>query len=308
MRPALSRGGRKTCFGVIPIAFRLQTRNDTPMQLDSIHAARDAIRARVDVRPDIAITLGSGLGPLADAFDGVAIPYADIPHFPVSTAPGHDGQLLVGRLFGRKCVLMRGRVHMYEGYSPQEVTFPIRVMQALGAHTAVLTNAAGGMGAGQQVGDLVAIEDHLSLATAAGFDPLRGPDDPALGERFVSLNKAYDPGLITLAQSIAPQIRRGVYAHCVGPSFEPPALIRLLQGAGCTLVGMSTVPEVIVARQVGMRVFALSAVTNICVNTVQDSHITNAAEVFDAAKIIGPKLARFMEAFLPALPKDARDA
>ncbi|MEL6641039.1 MAG: purine-nucleoside phosphorylase [Pseudomonadota bacterium] len=278
------------------------------MTTPHVQDAVDAIRAQTDVVPDIAIALGSGLGPLADAFDGVAIPYTDIPHVPRSTAPGHDGQLLLGTLFGRRCVLMRGRVHMYEGYSPQEVTFPVRVMRALGAHTAVLTNAAGGMGPGQQVGDLVAIEDHLSLATAAGFDPLRGPNDPADGARFVSLNKAYDPGLITLAQSIAPQITRGVYAHCVGPSFEPPALIRLLQGAGCTLVGMSTVPEVIVARQMGMRVFALSAVTNICVNKVDHSHITNAAEVFDAAKIITPKLARFMEAFLPALPKARQDA
>lgn len=278
------------------------------MLIPEIHEATEAIRAKTDVVPDIAITLGSGLGPLADAFDGIAIPYSLIPHFPISTAPGHDGQLLIGKLFGRSCVLMRGRVHMYEGYSAQEVTFPIRVMQALGAHAAVLTNAAGGMGSGQQVGDLVAIEDHLSLATAAGFDPLRGPDDPDLGDRFVSLNKAYDPGLITLAQSIAPQITRGVYAHCVGPSFEPPALIRLLQGAGCTLVGMSTVPEVIVARQVGMRVFALSAVTNICVNKVKARHVTNAAEVFDAAKVITPKLGRFMEAFLPALPKDAPHA
>lgn len=278
------------------------------MLIPEIHEAAETIRAATSITPDIAITLGSGLGPLADAFEGVAIPYPQIPHFPLATAPGHDGHLLVGTLYGRNCVMMRGRVHMYEGYSPQEVTFPIRVMQALGAHTAVLTNAAGGMGPGQQVGDLVAIEDHLSLATAAGFDPLRGPADPALGERFVSLNKAYDPGLITLAQSIAPQIRRGVYAHCVGPSFEPPALIRLLKGAGCTLVGMSTVPEVIVARQMGMRVFALSAVTNICVDQVDHSHITNADEVFDAAKIITPKLARFMEAFLPALPKGAPDA
>ncbi len=272
------------------------------MQSSEHQEAVKYVRQLSDLIPDVAVILGSGLGPLANDFQGVEIPYPEIPHFPVSTAPGHTGKLLIGSLFGRSCVIMHGRVHMYEGYTPQEVTFPILVMQALGAHTALLTNAAGGMGQGQQVGDLVAIEDHLSLATAVGFDPLRGPTD---GDRFVSLNKAYDPGLITLAQSIAPQITRGVYAHCVGPSFEPPALIRLLQNAGCTLVGMSTVPEVIVARQLGMRVFALSAVTNICVNTVDHSHITNAEEVFDAAKIITPKLARFMEAFLPALPKAA---
>ena len=266
------------------------------------------IRHHTPVVPQVALTLGSGLGPLADAMDGVAIPYRDVPHFPVSTAPGHDGQLLIGRLFGRDCVAMRGRVHMYEGYSPQEVTFPLRVMHALGAQTVVLTNAAGGMRTGMQVGDMVAIEDHLSLATAAGFDPLRGPNDPTLGERFVPMNKAYDPALIALAKSIAPDMTTGVYGHAVGPSFEPPALIRLMQLAGCDLVGMSTVPEVIVARHAGMRVFALSTVTNICVNSVDDTHITNEAEVFEAARLIGPKLRTFMEAFLPALPEERSDA
>lgn len=258
-----------------------------------------AIRVRSDVVPTLAVTLGSGLGPLADAFEGIAIPYGDIPHFPVSTAPGHDGQLLLGTLFGRACVLMRGRVHMYEGYAPHEVTFPIRVMQALGAETVILTNAAGGMRDGMQVGDLVVIEDHLSLAMAAGFDPLRGPHDPELGERFVSLNHAYDPALIAKAMALNTSLTKGVYAHAVGPSFEPPALIRFLKAAGCDLVGMSTVPEVIVARHCGMRVFALSAVTNICVAEVAETHITNAEEVFEAAKVIGPKLADFMARFVP---------
>jgi len=271
---------------------------------DQIAEAVAAIRGHSDVVPQIAVTLGSGLGPLADAFEGISIPYSDIPHFCASTAPGHDGQLMLGTLFGRSCVLMRGRVHMYEGYTAQQVTFPIRVMQALGAVTVVLTNAAGGMRADMAVGDLVVIEDHLSLAMAAGFDPLRGPNDPALGERFVSLNHAYDPILIQMALAVAPNLTTGVYAHAVGPSFEPPALIRFLQGAGCDLVGMSTVPEVIVARHCGMRVFALSAVTNICVAQVADAHITNADEVFEAAEIIGPKLADFMERFLPGLPHD----
>ena len=273
------------------------------MLSEHIAAAVAAIRSRCDLVPEIAITLGSGMGPLADHFDGVAIPYGDIPHFPVSTAPGHDGQLLIGTLFGRACVAMRGRVHMYEGYSAQEVTFPMRVMAALGAHTAVLTNAAGGMGEGMQVGDLVAIEDHLSLSTAAGFDPLRGENDSNVGERFVSLNKAYDPDLIALAQSISPQIQRGVYAHAVGPSFEPPALIRLLQLAGCSLVGMSTVPEVVVARHMQMKVFALSAVTNIAVNSVDDAHITNEAEVWESVKIVEPKLLNLMRQFIPQVPE-----
>jgi len=261
------------------------------------------IRHHSDVVPEIAITLGSGLGPVADQFEGISLPYTDIPNFPRATAPGHDGQLLLGTLYGKPCVAMRGRVHMYEGYSAQDVTFPVRVMAALGARRLCLTNAAGGIRSGLKVGDFVAIEDHLSLPVACGLDPLRGAHDDAFGARFVSLNHAYDPALITCAQSIQPEIQRGVYAHVIGPSFEPPALIRLLRGAGCDMVGMSTVPEVIVARQAGMRVFALSTITNIAVDTVDHSHITNAAEVFEAAKEIAPRLADFLSRFLPALPE-----
>ena len=276
------------------------------MMIPMISKAVTHIRQHTDFRPDIALTLGSGLGPVADAFDGVAIPYGEIPHFPVAQAPGHDGQLLLGTLYGRNCVAMRGRVHMYEGYTAQEVTFPLRVMHALGAKIAVFTNAAGGMRDSMQVGDFVAIEDHLSMATAAGFDPLRGTHDPGLGPRFVSLNKAYDPDLIALAQTIEPDVTRGVYGHNIGPTFEPPALIRLMQLAGCDMVGMSTVPEVIVARHAGMQVFALSTITNICVSSVDDDHITNEAEVFEAAKLITPRLSAFMERFLPALPEVVR--
>ncbi|EAR52707.1 purine nucleoside phosphorylase [Oceanicola granulosus HTCC2516] len=261
-----------------------------------------AIRARTDMVPEIALTLGSGLGPLADHLDGTTIPYADIPHFPVSTVQGHDGVLMVGTLFGRACVAMRGRVHMYEGYSAQEVAFPMRVMAALGAQTAIFTNAAGGMGEGMQVGDLVAIEDHLSLAVASGHDPLRGPNDPGIGERFVSMNRAYDPELIDLVQSLSPDIARGVYGHLVGPSFEPPALIRLLKLAGVDLAGMSTVPEVIAARHMGVRVLALSAVTNIAVSSTADSHVTNEAEVWESIRIIEPKLLALMQALIPGLP------
>ncbi|MCB1386626.1 MAG: purine-nucleoside phosphorylase, partial [Nitratireductor sp.] len=172
-----------------------------------------AVRAISDLVPEIALVLGSGLGPLADAIDGVEIPYRDIPHFPVSTAPGHDGVLLLGTLFGRRCVAMRGRVHMYEGYSAQEVIFPTRLMAALGAQTALFTNAAGGIGDLFEVGDLAVIEDHLSLPVACGGDPLRGPNDDTFGPRFVSMNQAYDPSLISLAQSLDPSLKTGVYAH-----------------------------------------------------------------------------------------------
>lgn len=260
------------------------------------------IRERSDIRPEIALVLGSGLGPLADEVEGIAIPYAEIPGFPVPTAPGHEGRLVLGRLFGRDCVVMQGRVHLYEGFSPQEVAFPVRVMAALGARSIVLTNAAGGMNRDYSVGDLVAIEDHLSLAVASGLDPLLGPNDPTLGPRFVSMNRAYDPDLVALAERIG-GLRRGTYAHVVGPSFEPPALIRLLRSAGCDLVGMSTVPEVIAARHIGLSVLAISAVTNIAVANVADSHVTNEAEVWEAANALQPKLLALMQALIPALPE-----
>lgn len=260
------------------------------------------IRERTDIRPEIALVLGSGLGPLADQVEGIAIPYAEIPGFPISTAPGHQGRLILGRLFGRDCVVMQGRAHLYEGYSPQQVVFPVLVMAALGAKTIVLTNAAGGMNPDYAVGDLVVIEDHLSLAVAAGLDPLLGPNDPELGPRFVSMNRAYDPDLVALAERIG-GLRRGTYAHVAGPSFEPPALIRLLRSAGCDLVGMSTVPEVIMARYLGLRVLAISAVTNIAVAGVHDAHVTNEDEVWVAAKALQPKLLALMQALIPALPE-----
>ena len=259
------------------------------------------IRDRTGLRPEIALVLGSGLGPLADQVEGTAIPYSEIPGFPVSTAPGHEGRLILGRLFGRDCVVMQGRVHLYEGYSPQQVVFPVTVMAALGARTIVLTNAAGGMNPDYSVGDLVVIEDHLSLAVASGLDPLLGPNDPGLGPRFVSMNRAYDPDLVALAERIG-GLKRGTYAHVVGPSFEPPALIRLLRSAGCDLVGMSTVPEVIMARHLGLRVLAISAVTNIAVASTADSHVTNEAEVWEAAKVLQPKLLALMQALIPAVP------
>lgn len=266
-----------------------------------IDKAAAFIRARTDIRPEIALVLGSGLGPLADQVEGIAIPYSEIPGFPVSTAPGHQGRLILGRLFGRDCVVMQGRVHLYEGYSPQQVVFPVAVMAALGAQTIVLTNAAGGMNPGYSVGDLVVIEDHLSLAVASGLDPLLGLNDPRLGPRFVSMNRAYDPDLVALAERIG-GLKRGTYAHVVGPSFEPPALIRLLRSAGCDLVGMSTVPEVIMARHLGLSVFAVSAVTNIAVASVADTHVTNEDEVWAAAKVLQPKLLALMQALIPALP------
>jgi purine-nucleoside phosphorylase len=272
------------------------------MQQPPLSKAVDHIRNVFPAEPEIALVLGSGLGSLAERIEGPRIPYADIPGFPVSTAPGHAGVLCLGQLFGRTVVAMQGRVHMYEGYSPAEVVFPTRVMAALGARIAVFTNAAGGVDADFSVGDLVLIEDHFSLAMASGLDPTRGPQDDRLGPRFTSLNKAYDPGLIALAMGLEPGLKRAVYAHNVGPSFEPPALIRFFAAMGCGLVGMSTVPEVIAARQAGQKVLALSAVTNIAVSDISDAHVTNEEEVWDAVKIVQPRLLSLMERLIPALP------
>ncbi len=269
---------------------------------EKLDSAIRHVRAKSDLVPEISLVLGSGLGALADHIDGVAIPYAEIPHFPVSTAPGHAGRLLLGNLFGRRVVAMQGRVHLYEGYSPEEVVFPQRVMARMGAKTAVFTNAAGGIGKDLVVGDLVLIEDHLSLAMAAGLDPLRGTNEDGLGPRFVSMNKVYDPALLALAQSLFPSLRRSTYAHNVGPSFEPPALIRMFGAMGCHLVGMSTVPEVIAARHMGQRVLALSAVTNIAVPDLASDHVTSEAEVWESVKIIQPRLLALMRVLIPALP------
>lgn len=271
----------------------------------SIDAAVQHIRTQSQLVPELCLVLGSGLGDLANAIDGVTVDYDSIPGFPKSTAPSHAGQLVLGHWHGRAIVAMQGRVHAYEGYTAAEVTFPMRVMAALGATIAVLTNAAGGLGKDAQVGDLVAIEDHLSLANLTGADPLRGPNDDALGPRFLSTNRAYEPDLITLAvktaKDIGETLRTGTYAFVTGPTFETPAEVRMLQMLGCHLIGMSTVPEVLAARHMGLKVLAISAVTNLSVSSIHDTHITNEEEVWDAVKHIRPRLAKLLEALIPRL-------
>lgn len=264
-----------------------------------------AIRAACGQVPDVALVLGSGLGDLAEAVEGTAIPYADIPHFPVSTAPSHKGVLHIGELAGVRVAAMQGRMHMYEGYSPAEVAFPVQVIARLGAKRALLTNAAGGIRGDLSVTDLVLVEDHLSLAGLAGNDPLRGPNDASVGERFVSMNNAYDKRLRGIASQVADaaglDLKSGVYGFVTGPSFETPAEIRALRTLGADLVGMSTVPEVIAARHSGMDVLAISTVTNKAVSDVDHDHVTNADEVWEAADLIWPKLAAFIEALLPRI-------
>jgi purine-nucleoside phosphorylase len=227
------------------------------------HAAR-TIRARAAIEPRIALVLGSGLGDFGNEFeDAVAIPYQDIPGFPTSTVQGHAGRLVIGKVDNVPVLAMQGRVHFYEGYSLEEVTFPIRAFKLLGIDKLVLTNAAGGVDVQLSQGALMLISDHLNLM---GVNPLRGPNDERFGPRFPDMSAVYSQELqhqaIAEAQAMGLELRRGIYAGLSGPSYETPAEIRLLRGLGADAVGMSTVPEAIVARQMGIEVLGISCITN----------------------------------------------
>ncbi|HEY5403822.1 MAG TPA: purine-nucleoside phosphorylase [Pyrinomonadaceae bacterium] len=227
------------------------------------HAAR-VIRSRTSESPRVAVVLGSGLGGFADDFeDAVGIPYEDIPGFSRSTAQGHAGKLVVGKIDQVPLLAMQGRVHFYEGYSLEQVTFPIRTFKLLGIKTLILTNAAGGINVQLSQGALMVLSDHLNLM---GDNPLRGPNDDRFGPRFPDLTSAYSPELqeivIEEARALSVEVRRGIYAALAGPSYETPAEIHLLRNLGADAVGMSTVPEVIVARQMGIEVLGISCITN----------------------------------------------
>lgn len=229
-------------------------------QLDE---ATGVVRARTGLGPSIGVVLGSGLGAFADALeDRVAVPYGEIPHFPTSTVAGHGGALVVGRSRGVPVAVLKGRVHFYEGYTLDQVVFPVRVLGRLGVRTLVVTNAAGAINPAFAPGDLMVIQDHVNLLG----NPLLGPNEEALGPRFPDMSEAYDRGLRDAAEAAcraagAP-CRRGVYVALPGPSYETPAEIRAFRALGADAVGMSTVPEVIAARHMGMRVVGLSCLTN----------------------------------------------
>jgi purine-nucleoside phosphorylase len=227
------------------------------------HAAR-IVRARVNQEPRVAVVLGSGLGGFADDFEeAVAIPYGEIPGFVPSTAQGHAGRLVVGKVGQVPILAMQGRVHYYEGYTLEEVTFPIRTFKLLGIKTIVLTNAAGGINVELSQGALMVISDHLNLM---GVNPLRGPNDERFGPRFPDMSAVYSPSLqeivIEESRAMGVEVRRGIYAALSGPNYETPAEIHLLRNCGADAVGMSTVPEAIIARQMDMEVLGISCITN----------------------------------------------
>ena len=234
--------------------------------LERVEEAAAVVRERFDRTPDVAIILGTGLGRLgAEIRTAVAIEYADIPNFPLSTVESHAGRLLCGTLSGKTVIAMQGRFHRYEGYSLQQVTFPVRVLCALGAEALVVSNACGGMNPLWNAGDLMLIADHINLL---GDNPLVGPNDDRLGPRFPDMSDAYDARLRSTARAVALQrgieLREGVYVAVTGPNLETRAEYRFLRTMGADVVGMSTVPEVIVAVHAGMRVLGLSIVTDMC--------------------------------------------
>jgi purine-nucleoside phosphorylase len=238
-------------------------KNTSDLKETTNEAAR-FIRSKTKVLPQIGIILGTGLGSLADAINVDAkIPYEEIPHFPVSTVESHSGRLILGELSGQSVVAMQGRFHYYEGYDLKQVTFPVRVMKALGANTLVVSNACGGMNPHFKSGDIVVITDHINLQ---GSNPLFGPNDESLGPRFPDMYNCYDPVLIALAENVALnlglKLQKGVYVAVGGPNLETAAEYRFLRFIGADVVGMSTVPEVIVARHQGMRVLGFSLITD----------------------------------------------
>lgn len=248
--------------------------------LEAVEAAAAVVRVHCGIPPEIAIVLGTGLGGLANEIDVEAsVSYAEIPGFPLSTVESHAGRLLIGTLGGKKVVAMQGRFHRYEGYTLQQVTFPVRVLHALGAQTLIVSNACGGMNPWWQAGDLMLIGDHINFL---GDNPLIGANDDRLGARFPDMSAPYDESLRELARAVAAEqrtvLREGVYVAVSGPNLETRAEYRMLRALGADVVGMSTVPEVIVALHAGMRVLGLSIITDQC--------LPDALEPADIATII----------------------
>jgi purine-nucleoside phosphorylase len=276
------------------------------LTLEQIDTTADLIRQKTSVKPVIGIILGSGLGALADAVEGPKfIPYQDLPGWPVSTVQGHLGRLVAGKLNEHPVIVMQGRAHYYEGYPMQQVGFPVRVLQRLGVQILIVTNAAGGVNPDYEPGNLMLITDHLNLIGMAGLNPLRGPNLEEFGPRFPDMSQAYDRNLIQIARQAASHANvvmyEGVYACLAGPSFETPADLRFLRAAGVDAVGMSTVPEVTVARHGGMRVLGISGISNKA--NLDGNTATTHEEVLAAGKLIAPRLVGVIHEVLTRIPR-----
>lgn len=251
-----------------------------------IREARDFVLSRCGQECPVGVILGSGLGGFAEAVEGaVEIPFSEIPHFPHSSVVGHAGKLRVGTLHGRRVAVMQGRVHYYEGHAPEDVIFPARVLRSLGVQTLMVTNAAGGVNTVFRAGDLMLIRDHINFL---GFNPLRGANDEEMGPRFPDMSYAYAPALRKLAQEVAAEknigLREGVYVAVSGPSYETPAEIRMFRAWGADAVGMSTVPEVIAANHMGMKVLGISCITNMAAG-ILDQPLTHTEVMETTARV-----------------------
>ena len=274
---------------------------------DQVLEAVQAIQTRTSLKPEVGVILGSGLGDLAtEIAEPAIVPYADIPHFARSTVKGHAGRLIIGLLENVPVVAMQGRFHLYEGYPLQVLTLPVRVMRQLGAHTLIVTNAAGGVNPAYRPGDFMLIRDHINMPGLAGANPLLGPNDERFGGRFPPLAHAYDAQLRALAHAIAassPEImlHEGIYTMVGGPNYETGAELRFLRAVGTDAVGMSTVPEVIVARHAGMQVLGLSLITNTA--TGNETGEVNHAEVLAAADAVRPRFAALVRGIVREIPR-----
>lgn len=272
--------------------------------LSSVVQAHDYIQAKIKSKPSIGLILGSGLGVLADEIENqIVIPYKDIPYFPESTVEGHKGQLVIGELKGKQVIAMQGRFHFYEGYSMSQVVFPVRVMKKLGIKTLIVTNAAGGINKNFKPGDLMIITDHINNM---GTNPLIGPNIDEFGVRFPDMSKAYDPNYIECAKSCAKDldmtVHTGVYVGNTGPSYETPSEINMLRVLGGDAVGMSTVPEVIVAHHSNLRVLGISCISNMAAG-VLDQALSH-EEVMDTTNQVQADFLKLLKHIIYTLPSD----
>lgn len=269
--------------------------------IEDMDRIADEIRSRITIQPEIGMILGSGLGALSELIDDpVIIPYHDLPGWPISTVEGHAGELVIGKLEGKDVLVMNGRIHFYEGYEMSQVTLPIRVMQRLEVKILIVTNAAGGINQDFVPGNPMLITDHLNLLGMAGVNPLRGPNMEEFGTRFPDMSQPYDKELGEIARGVAKEqgltLYEGIYVCLAGPTFETPADLRFLKGAGVDAVGMSTVPEVIVANHGGQRVLGISGITNSS-NLYGEAETTH-EEVMETGLVLAPKMMNLVRGVL----------